>query len=217
MGFDVKKTTRMRLLDWLCPHRCRGCGRLGELLCSCCKNDILVNNLNFRAKYLKVLCVGKREGLLGEIVKEYKYSPVRAMGNALAGLLGEILAPRLKKASTEEVIIVPLPTIAKHIRQRGFDHMWLVAKILARGGRWQCQRLLERTNNAVQVGKDKDIRLAQAQTAYRAKKRLDDTKTYVLIDDVWTTGASMQAAGEELKKAGAKKIIKMVISVSEND
>lgn len=69
----------------------------------------------------------------------------------------------------------------------------------------------------MQVGKDKDIRLAQAQTAYRAKKQLDDTKTYVLIDDVWTTGASMQAAGEELKKAGAKKIIKMVISVSEND
>ena len=95
--------------------------------------------------------------------------------------------------------------------------MWLVAKRLAKLKGWQPLRALERVNNAVQVGKDKKTRQQQAQSAYRAKRKLNSNKTYVLMDDVWTTGASMQAATRELRKAGAKKIVKVVIAMSEND
>ena len=41
MGFIVKNTTKCGLLDLVCPHSCRGCGQLGEVLCECCKKDIL--------------------------------------------------------------------------------------------------------------------------------------------------------------------------------
>ena len=95
--------------------------------------------------------------------------------------------------------------------------MWLMGKHLAKLGGWRCEQVLERANNAVQVGQDKETREQQARTAYRAVRRLDGRKTYVLIDDVWTTGASMRAATKELQKAGAKKVVKLVIAVSEND
>ena len=214
MSFDVKKTTKYGLMDWFCPHYCRGCGRLGELLCKRCKNDIISSNLRFRAECTGILCVGKREGLLGEAIKEYKYAPVRDFCKPLAELLREIL---VTIGLRNDAVIVPLPTIAGHIRQRGFDHMWLMGKHLAKLGGWRCEQVLERANNAVQVGQDKETREQQARTAYRAVLRLDGRKTYVLIDDVWTTGASMRAATKELQKAGAKKVVKLVIAVSEND
>ena len=215
MGFDVKKTTKWGVLDWLCPHYCMGCGRLGEPICGCCKNDILVSNLQFRKNYLEVLMVGRRSGLLGEVVKRYKYGPTRALSGALADLMKSIIDGRVDKS--EKIVLVPLPTIARHIRQRGFDHMWLLGRKLARLGGWRVERVLERRNDTVQVGQDKETRVRQAEEAYRAVKRLDRDKLYVLLDDVWTTGASMRAAAEELRKAGAQKIKIAVVAISEND
>lgn len=215
MGFDVKKTTKRSILDWLCPHYCLGCGRLGGVICKCCKNDILASNLQFRKKYPEVMMVGKRTGLLGAAIKQYKYGPVRALGGELASLLEAVIAAGVQEQA-EEIVIVPLPTIAKHVRQRGFDHTWRMGRELARMGGWQIQKTLERANNTVQVGQDKRTREQQAQTAYRAKERLSAEKIYVLVDDVWTTGASMRAAKAELEKAGAKKIRMAVVAMSEN-
>lgn len=216
MGFDVKKTTKWGLMDWLCPYYCRGCGQLGEALCWCCKNDILTSNLEFRKKYSGPLLVGKKEGLLGQIIKEYKYGPVRGLGKDLADLLWVVLELAVS-GNAEEIVIVPLPTISKHIRQRGFDHMWVIGRYLAKVGGYRVEKILRRVNNTVQVGVDREKRLEQARQAYMVEKQVDSKRTYVLVDDIWTTGASMQAAEKELRKAGAKKIIKIVLAVSEND
>ena len=213
MGFGVKNTTLIRPLDLLCPHFCRGCGRLGEILCECCKNDILESSkLDVRQRMTaNMMSVGWREGLLGELVEAYKYDPVRAMGGALAELLAEVIP-----SYREEVVVVPLPTIARHIRERGFDHMWLIAKRLARLKSWQCERLLVRTKDTVQVGANRTERLSQAEGAYEMRRgvRLEAGKVYLLVDDVWTTGASMRAAKKVLHEAGAKKIRLAVIATS---
>ena len=80
--------------------------------------------------------------------------------------------------------VVALPTIQKHIRQRGFDHMGKLAKCLAQRNGLEIAKALERGNNCVQVGADVEKRREQAKTAYMAKGGIDVNANYLLIDDV---------------------------------
>ena len=105
--------------------------------------------------------------------------------------------------------LVPLPTIARHVRERGFDHIGLVTKKTG----WSVARVLVRNKNTVQVGASRELRCEQAKEAYRAANVDPDAK-YLLLDDVWTTGSSMMAAMQKLREAGAKKIGIVVIARS---
>jgi len=222
MSFSVKITTGTSWLDLLCPHFCMGCGRLGRILCDCCKNYINISTLEKDVKYEEAVKMwgercggafvgfyecGFREGLMDELVKTYKYKSVRAIGQVLVELLDEVL-PEI------EVVAVPLPTIRRHVRERGLDHTLVIAKRLAKRRGWRCERLLRRMNDAVQVGVSAKKRKLQAEKAYRCDRVLDGGKVYLLLDDVWTTGSSMLAASEVLIKAGATKIAGAVLVMS---
>ncbi len=231
MPNSVKNTTFPMLLDLLAPHSCRGCGRLGEVLCDRCKNNIIANQLqicpNCKTKFKNHHCqkchtlppiylVGERSSLIGSLVHDYKYHSVRALAKPLAEILDKILPN-----ATNQTIIIPLPTIDRHIRERGLDHTYLIAKHLAkiRGKNCQAKKVLLRSKNTVQVGADRSTRLTQANSAYivSSKIKIEPSTTYILLDDVWTTGASMKAATKKLRQAGAKDIIIAVLALSRLD
>ena len=111
--------------------------------------------------------------------------------------------------------VVALPTIAKHIRARGFDHMDKLAKCLAQQNELEVVRVLIRGNNCVQVGASEEKRREQAKTAYVTRKGIDVNANYLLIDDVWTTGSSMLAAAKTLHEAGCKNLSIAVIAKSD--
>ena len=226
MLFRVKNTTFQKLLDVVCPCYCKGCGRLGEVLCECCKKDIIDEHINYCPKCKNVIragwcekcrmpfstfVAGWRDDKLGWLVEEYKYKANWALGESFAEIFDEFLPYFL-----EEVVIVPLPTIEKHIRERGFDHTLEIAKKLARKRGWKVERILVRNSETVQVGANEKERAKQAKKAYRInfKKRIQKEKLYLLLDDVWTTGASMNEAAKLLKKAGAEKIAVGVLAVN---
>ncbi|MBR2767237.1 ComF family protein [Candidatus Saccharibacteria bacterium] len=231
MPIIVKNTTFPGLLDLLAPHSCRGCGRIGSVLCDCCKNNIIKTHVDIcpkcKAKKTKAKCsncpnlpstyiVGERSGPLGNLIHNLKYQSVRAAAKPLAELLDATL-PAIK----DKVVIVPLPTITKHIRTRGLDHTYLIAKNLAklRGKNYQVKPILLRNQNTVQVGTDQKTRLKQADSAYKINPRIiiDKNTTYLLLDDVWTTGASLRASEKKLREAGAKKIKLAVLALSRID
>lgn len=224
MGFIVKNTTKCGLFDLVCPHHCRGCGELGSVLCECCKKDITDEILNHCPKCkrtIDVSCpecklpfsatfvVGYRDELIGSIAEEYKFFGVRSLGDALAEILDEFL-PDME----ENVTIVPLPTIRKHVRQRGVDHTFSVAKKLAKRRNWKVEKLLNRKKNTVQIGANAVERKRQAREAYEFAGEIDKNRTYVLFDDFWTTGASMVEAGKIMKKQGAKKLVAVVFATN---
>ncbi|MBQ2623238.1 ComF family protein [Candidatus Saccharibacteria bacterium] len=231
MPNSVKNTTFPKLLDLLAPHYCRGCERLGEVLCNRCKNNIIASQLqicpNCKAKAKNHRCqkchtlppiylVGERSSLIGNLVHDYKYHSTRALAKPLAEILDKILPN-----TTNQAVIVPLPTIDRHIRERGLDHTYLIAKHLAkiRGKNYQTSKLLLRAKNTVQVGANRSMRLTQADSAYvvSSKATIDPSTTYILLDDVWTTGASMKAAVKKLRQAGAKDIIIAILALSRLD
>ena len=227
MSTIVKNTTIISLLDLLAPHSCRGCSRIGDPLCDCCKNYIIsqYHNLcpichtsNFNGKCQKcqklppIFIAGNRSDLIGKLIHDFKFNSVRALARPLAEVLNAII-PSINTSSA----IVPLPTISKHIRERGFNHTYLIAKQFAKlRSDCQLQDFLARNHNAVQVGSSRTDRLAQASSAYTLTKnvKINPNITYILFDDVWTTGASLQSAYTILKKAGAKNIIIAVLALS---
>lgn len=210
MARIVKNTTQNSIVDIVCPHYCKGCDALGSLLCERCKKYLITESI--MSQYEKTpnfFVCGKRVGMLGQLVSEYKYGPVRGIVNVLARILDELM-PEIDG----RVVVVPLPTVARHVRERGFDHMWLLARKLAKIRGWKCQKVLCRVNGTVQVGASAEMRKKQAQSAYGLQKQIEKDVKYVLLDDVLTTGASMAAAESVLRNAGAKKIYKAVIARS---
>lgn len=219
MGFDVKITTFSHILDLIAPFSCRGCGRLGSLLCKCCKNYNIqtIPKICPRCRKNRKKCscevpvyvVGRREGVLMKLTEDYKYKSIRKTAEVLAELMSYAIPKDFDV--NEDVIVIPLPTIARHIRERGFDHTRLLAKKLAEYRGWKMKTPIFRINKTVQVGADEKTRKAQAGKAYKVSGKMDSSKMYLLIDDVWTTGASMESAIRLMKKAGAYKIASAVI------
>ncbi|MDO4508037.1 MAG: hypothetical protein Q4B65_01485 [Candidatus Saccharibacteria bacterium] len=245
MRLNVKNTTLPNLLDLLAPHSCRGCGRTGEALCERCKNNILreklyvcpnckktlpafdkidknkkpKNSLSVykcpRCKLPPILVAAERSGLLGSLIHDFKYNSVRALAKPLA----EILAKTLPKSLKENIILVPLPTASTHIRTRALDHTYLIAKHLARLRGFKVEKLLLRRENTVQVGTDEKTRLKQASEAFEInpKIKINPKLTYLLIDDVWTTGASVKSALDLLQKSGTKNLAAITLVVNRLD
>ena len=119
--FDVKTTIIRVLLEVLSPNRCQRCGLQGERLCGRCKKYLLGTNPGYEISgidgFSRVIVGGVKEGLLSVMLKQYKYQGRRDLARALAWKAWEVAQNEiLETGEVGEVIIVPLPTIRRHIR-----------------------------------------------------------------------------------------------------
>ena len=217
--FDVKSTIINVLLEVLSPNRCQRCGLQGESLCGRCKKYLLGTNPGYVISgidgFSRVMVGGVKEGLLSVLLKQYKYQGRRDLALVLACKAWEVAERELfETGEVGDVVIVPLPTIRRHIRERGFDHMLMLTRELCQmSENLRLEPILERLNKTVQVGKSAKVSREQAKQSYGLKKeaKLRGDIHYVLFDDVWTTGSSMRAAAEVMRNAGACKISALVL------
>lgn len=233
MPKNVKKTTFPNPFSLLAPHSCRGCGCIGNVICDRCKNYILESHQNI-CPFCKTISsigicqscrkistnhnfppsftIGKRSDLLDSLIHALKYESARATAKPLAELLDHSLP-----TFSDQVYLIPLPTINRHIRTRGLDHTLLIAKHLAKlHQNYRVSKLLLRNNNSVQVGTNATTRTLQAKSAYKINPTIkpDPTATFILLDDVWTTGASMKSAIKTLKDNHIHSIVLAILAVS---
>ena len=238
--YRVKITIEKFILYMVLPNRCVRCQREGGIFCDRCKKYISIINpgyvMNDMYGFEKLLVAGLKEGWFERMVRDFKYKGRRDYGEFLAEKLGEVILGEVKrmrfgdelsnksgevtcgvlrKVETEikeirQIVLVPLPTIRKHIRERGFDHTlrlcfeleeFLQKRFDDLGVSVEYQSLLVRKNKTVQVGKEKKERVKQAEKAYGICEGVEiENKTlYILVDDVTTTGASLAAAKKILQ------------------
>ena len=205
------------LLAHLAPHLCCGCGEIGVLLCGSCKEDIVETPVlqcvvctrpaqgficqAHRTTIQAAACGGVRQGALERLIDLYKFEYAKAA----AGPLADILLTHLPLLPCE-TIVVPIPTIAAHIRQRGYDHALLLARQVARRRGHRVLPLIARQTNTIQRDAPARLRERQARQAFRLARPLDPAPPYLVIDDVATSGASLRAAVQLLRDAGAETV-----------
>jgi len=212
--YRVKITIEKFILDMVLPNRCVRCQREGGIFCDRCKKYISIINpgyvMNDMYGFEKLLVAGLKEGWFERMVRDFKYKGRRDYGEFLAEKLGEVIFGEVKRIEIRKIVLVPLPTIQKHIRERGFDHTlrlcfelenFLQKRLDDFGISVEYQSLLVRKNKTVQVGKEKKERMRQAEKAYGIREgiKIENKTLYILVDDVTTTGASLAAAKKILQ------------------
>ena len=213
----------MTLSELLAPHYCCSCGKIGAVLCEYCKYDIVSDPyehcivcqrpvgvamqlcMDCDEPYTRAWCVGERIDGLKATIDHYKYDSARATVNQLVDLLDSVV-PHLPT----ETRIVAVPTIASHVRVRGYDHMALVAAGFAARRGLRVTHRLRRVGAEHQQGSTRSQRLAHARRAFRCDPV--EPLTHLLIDDVYTTGATVHYAADALRDAGASEVWVAVLS-----
>jgi len=161
-----------------------------------------------RPGFSRAWCVATREGTVERVIDSYKFDRARSAYRDIADVL-DMVVPVLPG----NVVVVPVPTIARHIRKRGYDHTLLIARYFAKKRQLELNtHSLMRVSNTSQFGASKKQRELQAQRAFASTRRLDGTKTYLLVDDIYTTGATLRHAARILKDAGAGDVWVAVVA-----
>lgn len=203
------------LFSTIAPHLCCSCGEIGAVLCDNCKYDISLEYFEGCVAcgaaaastgvcktciipYSRAWCVGERSGVLREVIDSYKFYNNYAAHEVLASLLSDCIG-----SLPTDCVVVPVPIVGSHIRQRGYDHTRLVAKRLAKLQNITTKQLLYRRTATTQRGHGRDDRARQAKEAFSCKSELDTDTIYLLIDDVITTGSTIHYAAKALRDAGA--------------
>ena len=222
------------LLDVFFPPRCAGCDKWGERYCtSCQKKTNKINSLmcqvcgepgvnsslstcqrcqNSPPQYSALRSWAYFEGPLQKAIHQLKYKRNLGLANTLAQPLIELF--RSIKWEIDLVSAIPLDRIRK--RERGYNQSLLIARPLA----WETGLPLENSavkrirNTRSQVGLTLNERKTNVQDAFRADSVRVWGKSVLLIDDVATTGSTLNSCAAALKDAGATNVYGLTLARS---
>ena len=213
------------LLDLLFPQWCVGCGKEGDFICSSCQqslsrimpplcprcgrpqaSDVLCPTcVSWQASIDGIRSPFRFDGVMRQAIHQLKYRNLRALAALLARLLQDYLATNPVPGE----VLVPVPLHKKRLKERGYNQSSLLA-----------QELGELIN--LPVVEDCLIRkhyaLPQARTSTVDERRSNVANAFIccndglrgrqvlLIDDVCTSGATLDACAAALKASGAASV-----------
>lgn len=122
--------------------------------------------------------------------------------------------------TTSNICLVPVPLGKERRKERGFNQVEEVARRVAKEFKIQVKtKILVRTRETTsQISLPREEREKNLRGAFivspklEERRRIDPTCTYILVDDVITTGATLQSAIDALKDAGASHIIPLALA-----
>jgi len=219
-----------RITGLLAPHTCIGCGAEGDVCCCdclqrvspavrCCyrcqklgPNFATCPDCRLQSPLTAVYAAAAYDGLTKDLLWRLKFDRALAAAPLIARQLHYCLSPLPKNA-----LVVPVPTARSRVRRRGYDQAELLAAQYARMVGVQYCPLLERLGSGEQKGANRQQRQEQLQSAYRVRARKLPRsglagRIIVLVDDVVTTGATLEAAAAALSQTGARAVHGLVFA-----
>jgi ComF family protein len=208
------------VFDLVFPPRCAGCGRVDALWCERCLRDletlpITLHQSTFREEtgvQGAVVSTGAHEGRLQEAVQALKYHNTPLLGNPL----GDRLAAALDALGWSPDLIVPVPLHESRRRERGYNQAGLLAERLAAriGAPLESTALRRERVTRSQVGLNRSERLQNVVDAFEAEPFLVRGRDVLLVDDVFTTGATLSACALSVVQAGAQAVSALTVSAA---
>ena len=218
-------------LDLLFPQYCIGCGREGSLICISCYQSLprltppLCPKCG-RPQTGGILCPGctsqptaidgirspfRFEGVVRQAIHKLKYQNLRALVIPLAKLMQEYLTANPVPGG----VLVPVPLHKKRLRERGYNQSGLLAQELGKLTNLPVvdDCLIRQRHTPPQVRTSTvEERWHNIATAFTCRDRRLQGKQVLLIDDVSTSGATLDACAAALKASGATSVWGLVMA-----
>ncbi len=149
------------------------------------------------------------------LIHKFKYASKTGLGKRLGELLAELL--RKTPLVNELQIIIPVPLHKSRKRERGFNQAEILAEELGRQLNLpvETNSLSRIKNTADQTRLSAEERKLNVKDAFRIARQINLTdKSTLLVDDVITTGATLNECAQVLKKQGAKRVYACTLAVA---
>ena len=242
MVVNKKTTMKLSdVLDYIFPRKCLGCGREEGYLCSFCREKIQLLKTqccpncrkhqsegrfcnqrcaeNFNFDQLIVCLEYSKSNLISKMVVQFKYR----FSEDLVEILGKIMKHQLAVFShnfrSEEgnILLIPVPLSAGRMRFRGFNQSLLLAKYLVKNfNGMQVSDCMQREDGSEQqAGKARNARLKNLENKIfmnKGQEKFLAGKSVIVIDDIATTGTTLNECARVLKLAGASHVCGLVLA-----
>ncbi len=198
--------------DLLLGATCAGCRAPGWGVCAACRAMLRTQPHPVRGPGgLPVTAACPYRPVLEHLIPRYKDDGALHLERLLARLLGTALAAA---DPAPGVVLVPVPSLPRNVRARGFDHARRIARRTARAHGLESIALLRRARDGIdQAGLGRGARRSNMESGMSARP---SPRPVLIVDDVMTTGATLAEAARALEHAGVKVVGAVVIAEVEN-
>jgi ComF family protein len=218
-------------LDLIFPKKCVNCGNFGSFCCEKCREKIKpvftqacpkCGKISDKGKWCAgckgdsclsgiIIAADYRKGPTKELIHYLKYNSLKEVLPILADLLIDQL---INSEFRGEVVITSVPLHKYRQNIRGFNQSEILAKVVAEKTGFNHEQLLKRIKHKkTQVelsGKERRENLAGVFAPIESKVIFG--KTVILVDDVSTTGTTLEECAKTLRVSGARQIWGLVIA-----
>lgn len=209
------------VLDILFPIKCLGCNTKNEILCDVCTSKIHRNDRETDKNITAMF--DYREPLVKKVIWELKYHHKRYLGEKLGQLLYDSAIEDISDMKIDvpgrSIFVIPVPISNTRTKLRGYNQTHAIAKGFCKQAETEVLELKDKI-----VFKKVDT-TPQAKITNR-KRRLENIRgvfeikneeivkgrTIIVIDDVTTTGGTINEVMKILKSAGAKKVVGLAVA-----
>ena len=199
-----------KVLEYIFLPSCGVCGKLGEgYLCKECEKELnkyTINSNDFKQK-TDILHIFQYKELIRKLIIQYKFNNKSYLYKTFCEFI-----VKNKKAFDfikSYDIIIPVPKKKKKRALRGYNQSELIAKELAKKAKIKMftDVLVKTKNNRVQSSLNKEERKNNVKDVYDlVNKEKIYSKKILIFDDIYTTGATIEACKKEILKADIKQL-----------
>ena len=222
------------LFNLFFPKVCLACNNLlndNEIyVCTSCRHDLPVTNYHLdNSDQVKKLLYGRvklenatsllrfqKKGIVQQLLHNLKYKGHQEIGKFFGQWLGEELAKIDAYKNID--IVIPVPLHRRKLKKRGYNQVALFAQEIAlRLNAQYCDWVLIKINNATsQVKKSRLARWTSSDEIFSVQNLdLIEYKHVLLVDDIITTGATIEACADQLLKAKSIKLSVASMAIAE--
>jgi len=211
------------ILNLIYPQTCGICGKLNtNSLCNKCKIElkkeedanIIKRGEEIENKYFnELMYIFKYEGQIRNLILDYKFNEKAYIYLTFVNFLlnNRKIFENIKTYDT----IIPVPISKKRLKTRGYNQSYLIAKEIANQTNLELvNNCLIKTKNIVEQSKlNKEERKQNIQGVYELKnKKLVKNKKILLIDDIYTTGSTVNECSKILSQGEPTEIGVLVLA-----
>ncbi len=209
VGYDDWCEQCLTQIEYISAPVCSRCGTplSPERFCSSCRAHPLVPEA--------VRAVAHYRGAVQRAIHRCKYRYLPTIAPVLAELLFQGWQTEITAPLHSAEVVIPIPIHPRRERERGFNQSALIARHFCEriGLEYRNSALERRVYHRPQVGLDASERSRNVQDAFHVvDSSVIAGRTVLVIDDVWTTGSTLNEAARALLSSGARQVFAYTVA-----